>query len=1360
MKLRIKKLLLWLLSSLTRWLWRLLGFAIIAIAVIVSAGRELAPLLHKNKTWLEANLTASTGEIVTMEEVDAYWEGLIPELLVKNLTIGDALQIDSALIRVDFLSSARTFSLVLDTLEVNSASVVIPVGKMTSEEAFDFRAYLEFFFGSADISVRNLEVVLRQSAENQLSLHVDEFSVKNDLRNHWLHGAVTINPKNVIDKKHPVQVTVKFNGGADNIFTGDGRAYIDFGDAKNLSYVLRFLQHLPSREVVENITSMDDVKGRVWASWQHDRIEWVAETSIKGLAVVAPEFLALPGHKKPGAKDLRTIDFNGKLAGYVLTENMQASEYFIHTLPEQQLFINQRRYSIPVLGVQYIDNHLTSDSESYYRIYLPDFKLPIVMQYLDLLPSDEWRNVVKTLNPSGELKNVLVTLPVQGAPNSQALQPLVQANLNQVSVSAWMGAPALTSVDGYFEASGRSGFVALDSRRGFSMFYKTLYDQPMKYDSARGRVDWSIHPVNKHIYVGSQDMEFHANDGDLRGSFWLDLPPSNAPLSPELYLQAGLKNSHIKYLGKYLPNTLDVSLHDWLMTALKDGDLDESGLIYRGSLNKNDTQDRTVTLFSKVEKGRLLFDPAWPVLADMNAFVSIDNDTVQASVKNGTFLGTRFSNATVDVKPSRNRQAHFLTVQAATAGPGHDILKVMRDTPLKNIFGNVFDGWELGGDVKGNVNLGLRIGAAEEPEYQELDVRLKNNDLLVGKINLPLDQLSGNVHYSSTTGLSAEQMSARLWKQNQIINITPVNDGDGLPDIAVTMSGKIDPNPAATWAHLPFLHFFKGNIAMEGTLSVPLNATQRKGPEASLFIQSDMKGVAIDLPEPFKKSANKTLPSEIGIELWKDKQLYRVNYGSLMSAYAEQTPDGKLMGDVVINHDEGPAAELPDHLRIRTRMDQVSLSEWLPILDRYKDFSKADAVEFQKQSAGQGSPAESAYPVFDFQIKQLSIGSWKLDDMNLQVNYQQDQAASNYWNIAFQNAMMAGRYHYFDDTTRVPEVDFDTVKLGEEKKDSGPEETAAEDDSARVDPLADVIPQELPAMRVHAKHVWLQGADVGDWRYTVNPDKQGVVLDDLYVSTPGLEIRGIEKDRGATVHWNRDGDQVHTEVTSKISLTKEQGAKNLFGIERIIEAEKTDVQGVFNWKGSPAMLSFRRLESDLSFTSEKGRFLNSTASTDIMRVINVFNFSTWARRLKLDFTDLYQSGVSFDKVSAHMHLQQGKVVLDKPLVMVGPSGRFELKGTIDSVQNLIDASLIVTIPVNNNATWIAALAAGLPVAAGVWAVSKMFGAQIDKLSSVNYAISGTLDNPSVKFIGLLPELSSDAKNKKQAETQTPQAPAQ
>ncbi len=51
----------------------------------------------------------------------------------------------------------------------------------------------------------------------------------------------------------------------------------------------------------------------------------------------------------------------------------------------------------------------------------------------------------------------------------------------------------------------------------------------------------------------------------------------------------------------------------------------------------------------------------------------------------------------------------------------------------------------------------------------------------------------------------------------------------------------------------------------------------------------------------------------------------------------------------------------------------------------------------------------------------------------------------------------------------------------------------------------------------------------------------------------------------------------------------------------------------------------------------------------------------------------------------------------------------------------------------NNLPWVAALAGGLPVAAGVFVVSKVFEKQVNRLSSGVYAIGGTWEEPTVQF---------------------------
>jgi len=1342
---RLKKISVWLLSSVTRWLWRLAVLMVIAVAVTVSAGRQLAPLLHAHKTWLETNLTTSIGQIVTMQSVDAYWEGLVPELVVKQLAIGNLLQVDNALMRVDLLGSLKARTLVFDTLDISRASVKIPVGLPDEDQALNIRAYLEFLFGSADIRVRDLDMTLiedsaKQSADNQLYLHMDELTVQNDQQSHWLNSAITIGTESTAEKKAPVQLVMKFVGDASDIFSGKGRAHFDFGDRKNLSLLQRFLYRLPNNQVFAYITKIESGSGEIWASWSDQRIEWVSETDIKGLAF---------------AGDKYTVDFSGKLAGHILMEDRVARQYFMQVLPDQTISVNQRPYPLPVLGLQF-DNRSSGDAslfgaddkQSHITFYVPGLNLATMTPYLDLLPSQLWRDVLKTLKPSGELKNITVSIPVLKIIDNQGW--LVRANLDKVSVATWKGAPALTSVDGYVEASADSGFVEIDSQQGFSMHYNTLYHQPMKYDQALGRVHWSIESATQHVYVGSHDIDLHGEEGELRGSFWLDIPPTKSPQAPELYLLASLDNTSVKFRNKYLPYTLDPTLKSWLDSSIQDGTLTESGFIYRGALQKNEPQEQALVFFSNIKNAHLKFDPEWPVLGDMDGFLLVDNETVQAKIKKGNFLGFNFSNAIAEANPSANQQAHFLTLQADVSGPGNDILNVMRDTPLKQTFGNTFDGWSLSGNTKGHINLGVRIGEAEEPNSQEIDLHLDGNDLWIGGVDLPLAQLKGDAHYSSVTGLTAPLLDAHLWNEEETITITPEVHGEGMPDIAVRMKGTIDPQAAALWAHLPFVHFFQGDIPVEATLNVPLHNTTEPLPAATIVLNSDMKGVAVNLPAPFKKSADEVLPATVKVDLWKDKQQYHVEYGSLISGSVEQSTHGKLKGDIVINPQGDALTELPDYFRVRATLDQATLADWLPVIERNTAFTKADEETYKKNNPGEHAPVDApVYPIFDLFINHLMIGSMKLDDMKLAVDYQKDSSNGNslngnYWNVAFQNAIMTGRYHAFDDVQQLPEVEFDTVKIGEaDSKPEADQPPAVEDDSKRIDPLADIIPQDLPAMRVHVKQVILKGDDVGDWRYVLKPTKQGAVLQDMYIAMPGLTMRGLENDHGATLRWYRDGNDMHTEVSSRFDLSNQDGAKKLFGVEKIIEAQNTEIHGSFQWKGSPAMLSFRRLQGDLALSSEKGRFLNSTASTDLMRVINVFNFSTWARRLKLDFTDLYKKGVSFDKVSADIALDRGKVTFDKPLIMEGPSGRFELKGMIDSVQNTVDASLIVTIPVNQNATWIAALAAGLPVAAGVWAVSKIFGHEIDKLSSISYTVSGSLDDPKVQFVSLLPDLQKE-----------------
>ena len=79
-----------------------------------------------------------------------------------------------------------------------------------------------------------------------------------------------------------------------------------------------------------------------------------------------------------------------------------------------------------------------------------------------------------------------------------------------------------------------------------------------------------------------------------------------------------------------------------------------------------------------------------------------------------------------------------------------------------------------------------------------------------------------------------------------------------------------------------------------------------------------------------------------------------------------------------------------------------------------------------------------------------------------------------------------------------------------------------------------------------------------------------------------------------------------------------------------------------------------------------------------------------------------------------------------------PSGKVQLLGQTDMNQETIDARLVATLPVGTNLPWVAALVGGLPAAAGVYLTGRLFEREVDRISSLSYRITGSLDEPRVE----------------------------
>jgi len=207
-----------------------------------------------------------------------------------------------------------------------------------------------------------------------------------------------------------------------------------------------------------------------------------------------------------------------------------------------------------------------------------------------------------------------------------------------------------------------------------------------------------------------------------------------------------------------------------------------------------------------------------------------------------------------------------------------------------------------------------------------------------------------------------------------------------------------------------------------------------------------------------------------------------------------------------------------------------------------------------------------------------------------------------------------------------------------------------------------------------------------------------------------------------------------------------------WGYEGGLNSKKASLQLAVQWPGSPAEMDMDSFNGNMEMKLKKGRFLSvSKSASGALRIVGALNISELMRRLTLDFSDIYKKGLTYDSISGSFDMDQGVLTTHKPLEMKSPSSHFVFTGVIDVPQNQLDMEMTATLPVSKNLPWIAAIAGGLPVAAGVYVANKIFEDQVNRFSSAVYEIKGTLDEPEIKFKRVFEKKSKKKSDKKKSQ---------
>lgn len=928
------------------------------------------------------------------------------------------------------------------------------------------------------------------------------------------------------------------------------------------------------------------------------------------------------------------------------------------------------------------------------QAYLKSMDVAYLHQFLDgvnLIPA-ELQSQLNELQPSGNVQNMSVIMHNQSA---DKFNFSVAGELKNISTRASGGIPGVTNVNGVIAADEKSGRVQFNGPQ-ISLTFPGIYESSFFFPYGKGQIDWHISDQGVRLSGDGLDLTMEQVE-KVKGGFnvWLYKDKKH---EDKLELNLSLQKANVLAHETLVPSILSEGLREWLGQSLLSGEA-RSGQYYLYTGLNSDSLSQS-ELHLSMTKAALQYLPQWPVVAEINGDLFVQNDHVYAHIKSGNSLGGEISKTQVVFDGVKN---NTLWVQSSIEGQAGEGFSYFQHTPLKDVVGDIMSPWSMTG--KHVTQLGLRVPFDGDSSAIGVDIKasLMNAGLNLTDLGLTFDNSQGDIHYRSSEGLTSTQLTSQLWQKPLALNISSKVHSVGFStDIA--FNGDVEMEPLKKWLDLSLLQPLSGSTQVAGHFKISGEEDGFTG----LQLTSDMKGVKIDLPEPYLKpeASKQLLKFKMALA---DGQKMNLSYGELVNV-ALHIDHGELKaGQIYLGATDAYIPNVPG-LEVFGHVSKIDADKWLKVWDDIKPENKDSSQ----------SSANGLLRKVDISTDSLIYDGHKFEQVTAEIN-----ARQNAWDIYIESPVTKGLITW--ESQKPILMDLDYIHWPALSKD--------EDEELKVntDALANVYPSMFPDINFKVDEIFLGPRNYGQWQAKLKRQGETLSLLDIDGKIKKLNVKGA-------VYWVKPEARTASTLLEATKLDLKLSSDDVGGIQKawlakpVIEAKDAKANVNFQWLGSPAMFKSELLNGQASVSLKDGRFLDA-GDTGALSAFGILNFGAIGRRLRLDFSDVYQSGFHFDSVSGKTKVKDGVMTIIDTMDIKGPSAKFAASGTVNLNTKELNQELSVTFPVTSTLPFVAILAGfAPPVAASIFVGEQLVGDQIEKYTSATYKLDGTWDQPNLQIM--------------------------
>ncbi|MGH1431225.1 MAG: YhdP family protein [Neptuniibacter sp.] len=1263
-----------LAHSLAWYLYWVLAIFLALIAVLLISFKLFFEDLGSYRAEVQTLLSERLQARVLLGDINGSWNGWRPNLQVDSLVIeqmqdqpGFSASVVKAHIEIDPAQSLTVFQPVFSVFDFEGLKVRYDLSSQPQRQESEEISQQK---ASSNHPVSDAGADLLTLLLHQSDINLAKTQIEFVARNGEVISIA------------PIQLKMQHDGAMHQLLVNAD--LVTQAGNTSLSFVAE-VEGTPSRDDVNFYLSIDQLDHELLNPWL--KLTDLALDNFEGTQRVW-------GKVQKGKLTYLTSETSVKNFKY---QQYELEEFTLHTallrrdrsyqLQLTDFYVSgaDKRFNLPRISLDLV----RSGSSIEPKVLMVDkIDLELLQNWLSEQPflPGETGSILNTFAPVGTLENIQVTWKDPKDLTSFQLA----ADLSRVGINAWNDVPELKGINGLLTANIDGGKIHLVSS-DFLMAYPTLFADRWQYSGAQGVIGWRFE--DKGVVVASELLNLSDEYVSAAGRFSIYLPFSRDE-QPLLNLQIGMQSSDGTQARYYIPpREVGEKTYEWLVAAIKEGHIKQAGFILNGVTRSrlSDYQLPVVQMFFNLSDASFAYQPGWPEIKKADAFVFFRNGELIAEAKGGQLYDSDIDFAWVHLPNTKDK----LFVTGEVNGLASDLRKVLTESPLREEVGEDLNDWSMTGSA--NTLLDIEI-----PLYNQKQPRVTVQSFIKGggfeskQDRISFTDINGLVSYRSATGLGAEELTATLFDQPVKARISSSKS-----KTQVYLDSAIDTDSLRKWLDLDLLAIMSGTLKYNARLDMCPGKSCNQ-----LVIGSDLKGVEIDAPSPLGKLADQkgqlSLVSDLGRGFKDGRSAVRLNFAN------------QLRGVMIMNDQQVDRARF--HLGGNRPKVPEQPGIWLDGKVAYLDYDQLerfmDEAGFTGDDPKNSTNAEQSENILksvNLNIDQFVFDEIYLEDLSVQLT-----PAKEGWNLQASGPELAGSLFIPDSQNSIYNVDLDYLVLNTPDNEDKLEEPI---------PEAPVKAEDLPFVNFSVKQLTLNEKPMGQWSFELVPIVNGVIVENIKADFQGASAKG-------EVRWKDDNDQ-RSHLTLRLDGDDFGKVLDAWGMSKFLETKSLKSYLQLSWDGAPWEFSIAKADGEVQFTANKGRLLDVGNAGNFLRVFGILNLQSLGRRLRLDFSDLFESGVAFDEMKANYEIQKGVATTTEPFVMVGPSVNMAMQGSLDLDKETVDKDIEVAIPVTGNIPLVSVLLGAPQVAGAVFLFDKLIGDPLAKFSTVKYHMSGDWSDPKI-----------------------------